>query len=90
MSDRRNLLKRVNQSVYRQFIWIFNFMTGWYESEAVKVTNSTHTFSEMELAALSTDLAQVTGFSFSVWFSALFFAGIIYKKRRKSMKPDPL
>ena len=44
----------------------------------------------MELAALSTDLAQVTGFSFSVWFSALFFVGIIYKKRRKSMKPDTL
>ena len=73
----------VNESVYSLYVSELNFMTGWLESEAVKVANSTYTFIEWELAALNTDLAQVTSFSVSVWFSAVVFAVIIHKKRRK-------
>ena len=76
----------VNNSVNRLYVSKLNFMTGWLESEAVKVANSTHTFTEWELAAANMDLAHDTSFSFPIWFSALVLPILIYRKRRNIMK----
>ncbi len=72
----------VNESVYRLFVGKWNFMTGWMESEAHKEANSTQVFAEWELAALNTDLDQITCFNFPISLSFLLITLIIYRKRR--------